>query len=246
MDMRIKSWTFRVMVAACLAVAGTTEVWAQAETVLRATDPATGAEVRVSGGGAGVVLELAAPGVTLTKRSEAGRVVTVVRTAKDELTVEASRSAIVVSGRGGRVEVTSARPDRLREAQAVIARSTAASDAARLLGRVSFGQFSPLTLTLLSTRNMLLGSAEAAEGRRAQTELLQQLTAQPRVLRVSSQSSPTDCWDKYVREAIAAFTEYEDCLRNSGFWGDFACDIVYDMRAIGAFYWWAKCNAIKV
>ena len=244
--MVFKSWTFRVMVAACLMAGGTTQAWAQAETIHRATDPRTGAEVRVSGSSAGVVLELAAPGMTLTKRSEAGRVITVVRTAKDELTVEASRAAIVVSGRGARVEVTSARPDRLKEAQAVIARSTAAADVGRLLGRVSFGQFSPLTLTLLSTRSMLLGPAEAAEVRRAQTELLQQMAAQPRALRVSSQSSPTDCWDKYVREAIAAYTEYEDCLRNSGFWGDFACDIVYDMRAVGAFYWWAKCNAIKV
>jgi hypothetical protein len=143
------------------------------------------------------------------------------------------------------VEATSARLDQLKVAQAVIARSPAATQAARLLGRISFGHYSPLTMAILSTRNMLLGTADVSAGRLAIGTIMADVVSQARPLRVALQDSPTDCWNKYVKEALLAWKEYEDCLESSSFLGDFACDILYDMRAIGAFTWWMKCVAIS-
>jgi hypothetical protein len=247
----MKSWTFRIATVVCVVAGGAGRAEAQATSrVHRATDPVTGAEVRVSQTPAGsLFMEIAAPGVTVTKHASNGVVSTVVRVAKDELRIDASRSAVVVSSGGRRVEATGARLDRLKEARALIAQSPAAAQAARLLGRISLGHYSPLTLAILSTRNMLLGTADAVAGRQDLGGIVEQAFNQLRTVRVAVQDragdSPTDCWNKYVKEALLAWKEYEDCLESSGFWGDFACDILYDMRAIGAMTWWMKCVAIS-
>jgi hypothetical protein len=243
----MKSWTFQIAAAVCVVVGGAGRAEAQATSrVHRATDPVTGAEVRVSQTPSGsLFMEIAAPGVTVTKHASNGLVSTVVRVAKDELRIDASRSAVVVSSGGRRVEATAARLDRLKDAHALIAQSPAAAQAVRLLGRISFGHYSPLTLAILSTRNMLLGTADVTAGRQELGGIMENAVNQLRTVRVAVQESPTDCWNKYVKEALLAWKEYEDCLDSSGFWGDFACDILYDMRAIGAFTWWMKCVAIS-
>jgi len=55
---------------------------------------------------------------------------------------------------------------------------------------------------------------------------------------------PGYCWDEYVKEAIAAYDEWDDC-HDSRAWYDImasvTCDFVYEARAIGAAAWWAKC-----
>ncbi len=242
----MKSWSLFVMVG-MLVAGGAVAAGAQTQgrpSVYRATDPATGAEIRASQTAGGLVLEVAAPGVTLTRRASGGRIVTVVRAPKDELTLESSRSQMVVSGRAGRVVVTGAEAARLREAQALVAASPAAAEAVRLLGRISLGQMSPLSLTLKATRALLLGVMNDPGGREALGEVMEDLRTRPVLTRVALQSSPTDCWNAYVREAIAAYTEFDDCVRNSSFLGDLACAIIYDMRAIGAFSWWMSCVAL--
>lgn len=243
----MKSWTLQIAATVCVVVGGAGRAEAQATSrVHRATDPVTGAEVRVSQTPAGsLFMEIAAPGVTVTKQASNGVVSTVVRVAKDELRIEASRSAVIVSSGGRRVEATAARLDRLKDAHALIAQSPAAAQAARLLGRISFGHYSPLTLAILSTRNMLLGTADVKAGRQELGGLMDNAVNQLRTVRVAVQDSPTDCWNKYVKEALLAWKEYGDCLDSSGFWGDFACDILYDMRAVGAMTWWMKCVAIS-
>ena len=63
-----------------------------------------------------------------------------------------------------------------------------------------------------------------------------------------STSSPTDCWNAYSKEAIAAYIEYEECMKPLSWWeflDEAACATVYDMRAIGAFSWWMKCVALN-
>jgi hypothetical protein len=243
----MKSWTFQIAAVVCVVAGGAGRAEAQATSrVHRATDPVTGADVRVSQTPAGsLLMEIAAPGVTVTKHASNGTVSTVVRVAKDELRIDASQSGVVVSSGGRRVEATAGRLDRLKEARAFVAQSPAAVQAARLLRRISFGHYSPLTLAILSTRNMLLGTADAMAGRQELGGLMDNAVNQLRTVRVVVQDSPTDCWNKYVKEALLAWKEYEDCLANSGFWGDFACDILYDMRAIGAMTWWMKCVAIS-
>jgi hypothetical protein len=243
----MKSWMLRIAAVMVVVFGGAAQADAQATSrVHRVTDPETGAEVRVSQTPAGsLFMEIAAPGVTVTKHAANGTVSTVVRVAKDELRIDASRSSVVVSTGGRRVEATPARLDQLKVAQTVIARSPAAIQAVRLLGRISFGHYSPLTMAILSTRNMLLGSGDVSAGRRQLGTIMEDVVAQMRPVRVALQDSPTDCWNKYVKEALLAWKEYEDCLESSGFFGDFACDILYDMRAIGAFTWWMKCVAIS-
>ncbi len=214
--------------------------------VHRATDPATGAVVRVSQSVAGDLgFEIAAPGLTLTKRVEAGRVITVVRTSRDQVTIEADKSSVTVIGRGGRVEATAAHPERLKAARALVAASPAAAAAVRLLGKVAFGHYTPLNLTILATRAMLLDALGDQAGREGLIAALEALRRAPVVTRVGWQSSPTDCWEKYTKEAITAYREFEDCLKNSSFWEDFGCGVLYDMRAIGAMTWWMKCVAIS-
>ena len=247
----MKSWTFQIAAVVCVVAGGAGRAEAQATSRShRATDPVTGAEVRVSQTPAGTLfMEIVAPGVTVTKHASNGIVSTVVRAAKDELRIEASRSAVVVSSGGKRAEATAARLDRLKDVHALIAQSPAAVQAARLLGRISLGHYSPLTLAILSTRNMLLGTADVTAGRQELGALMENAVSPIRTVRVAVQDkagdSPTDCWNKYVKEALLAWKEYEDCLESSGFWGDFACDILYDMRAIGAMTWWMKCVAIS-
>ena len=62
-------------------------------------------------------------------------------------------------------------------------------------------------------------------------------------------STPTDCWNAYPKEAIAAYIEYEECMKDLTLVGhprrDAAAPSVYDMRAIGAFSWWMKCVALN-
>ena len=132
----MKSWTFQIAAVVCVVAGGAGRAEAQATSrVHRATDPVTGADVRVSQTPAGsLLMEIAAPGVTVTKHASNGTVRTVVRVAKDELSIDASRSALVVSSGGRRIEATAARLDRLKDARALIAQSPAAIQAARLLG----------------------------------------------------------------------------------------------------------------
>lgn len=55
---------------------------------------------------------------------------------------------------------------------------------------------------------------------------------------------PGYCWDEYVKEAIAAYDEWDDCHDNRSWYDIMAsvtCDFVYEARAIGAAAWWAKC-----
>ena len=55
---------------------------------------------------------------------------------------------------------------------------------------------------------------------------------------------PGYCWDEYVKEAIAAWDEWDDCHENRRWYDIIAsmtCDFVYEARAIGAAAWWAKC-----
>ena len=67
------------------------------------------------------------------------------------------------------------------------------------------------------------------------------------VSQVGQTMGPGDCWDQYAKEAIAAATELEDCERNVQWWDYFGyhrCNLIYEMRAIGAFSWWLKCVSL--
>jgi hypothetical protein len=65
---------------------------------------------------------------------------------------------------------------------------------------------------------------------------------------VSLQTGPGDCWREYSIEAIAAYKELEDCLRDVSWYElgkEFSCGTLYDLRAIGAFSWYLHCVALR-
>jgi hypothetical protein len=65
---------------------------------------------------------------------------------------------------------------------------------------------------------------------------------------VAFQTGPGDCWKAYTIEAIAAYDEFEDCLKGVKWYelgAELACGTLYDLRAIGAFSWYLHCVALR-
>jgi hypothetical protein len=65
---------------------------------------------------------------------------------------------------------------------------------------------------------------------------------------VDARFGPGECWDEYVKEAVACYKEFEDCMRGLSWYdviGKTACATIYDLRAIGAFYWWVSCVGLR-
>jgi hypothetical protein len=237
-----------LMVLTALTTAADARAEGDRERVLqRGTDSATGAEVTVARGDAGLIaINVQAPDLRLRKELVAGRMVTSVRTPGDELTIEFDRRTFIVTGGGRRVEVTPDHPDRIEAARSIIAHSTAAARGATLLGRMGVGPDAPMRVLLLSTR-VLLQAGEPDESTKADASRWVESArtrARAGITRVAIQDGPGDCWAKYAAEAIAAYMEYEDCMANVRWYdllGAPACAIIYDMRAIGAFSWWIGC-----
>ena len=212
-------------------------------------DPATGAYVSVVrgiNGQVGVTVET--PDLVLRKHLAGERAITTIVADSAEITIEVDRSGLTVSGTAGRVEVTAQHHERMRDASAIIARSQAARLAASLLGRIKTSDAS-LARVLLSTRAMLLASTNDLNGmadlaRWTEAARSRAAVARPGVTRIALQDSPTDCWNKYAAEAIAAYIEYEDCVNNLAWYQvlqAMACTAIYDMRALGAFSWYIGC-----
>ena len=217
--------------------------------VAKATDPVSGAEIRVfTGDEQELLLEVQDERVFISKVVRPSGIELKVRAGTDALTIAlaASRTGAVmsVSGSAGRVIVAPGAAGDLAKARALIARSPAVDRAVSLLGRVRIRQDSPVHLAILTTRAWLESatgpSPAAAEIAAWNRGLRQQFVAR----RVGLQQGPGDCWDQYAKEAIRIATDYEDCLRDLSWYEIFdamACATVYDVRALGAFAWWLKC-----
>ncbi len=145
-------------------------------------------------------------------------------------------------------------PVGLRQARERLATSAAASGALLLLTRLEPVSGSPITHTLLVTQ-ALLGSALGVPRPGAELEAwARRPTRAARVRTIAwqdgqqMQEGPTDCWNEYAAEAIAAWIEYEQCVDAEEWWdapGLLACLLIYDMRAIGAFSWWVSCVGFR-
>ena len=149
------------------------------------------------------------------------------------------------------MEVTAGRPERMAAARDLIARSRAAARMSSLLGRIGAGAETPLRGLLLSTRMLLqAGEPDAA----TRTDAVRWVAAsrpasRSGVTRVAlDEEGPGGCWEQYAAEAIAAYMEYEDCMKNAA-WYDvvtqLGCVLIYDMRALGAFSWWIGCVSFR-
>jgi hypothetical protein len=212
------------------------------------TDERAGTQVRIYQPRPGQIAWVAADSlVTVRKIASRDRTVTTMETESDKASVTIAASGVTVE-RGGRTVV--ARPGDLNEAGAarkLVERSDALRHGIALLGRVTVGPRSPIEHQLKTTRAILLSMIGNQTGMVA-IRAMSAPASTPRVIPASLQT-PTECWDTYVKEALTAFKEYEDCLAGVSWWEVFdwmSCAVIYDMRAIGAFAWWLRCVGLGI
>ena len=245
MRIRTLSLAIAIIVAAVASAAGTF-AWAGATTsrtvVQRVTDPGTGLEIRVEQSKPGdVAVEIGNQTVRIRRQLVAGHVVTIVTTPAETIRFNVQPAMLeVTAGRDHYVVTESHR----EVSDAVIRRlhdSSALGHAIELLGRVHLGQGSPLGHTLLLARVFLLSvggyHTQAGEVAREARESLQ-------LVRYLHVGGPTDCWNTYAQEAIAAYTDYVSCMNGTSWYdliGRTECVTIYDVRALGAFSWWINC-----
>jgi hypothetical protein len=234
---------------------------AQERLVHQEVDRNTSAVIRVFKTVEGGRIELVTPALKVTKSISGNRVVTRMTEGREQLVISMDRDTVAVST--GAATVTAARSDRTRleRERQLIAASGVGRHAAALIGRLGLGSATPIQPLLLTTRAFILAAAGNGDGGRALAQWARQAalvaSARPVALKVawadpeqekSSSSSPTDCWNAYSKEAIAAYIEYEECMKPLSWWeflDEAACATVYDMRAVGAFSWWMKCVALN-
>ena len=235
---------------------------AQERLVHQEVDPNTTAVIRVFKTADGGRIELVKQGLTVTKAIAGDRVVTRMTEGPDQLVISMDRDTMSVSN--GAATVRAARSDRgtLERGRQLIAASSVGRHAVAVIGKLGLGSSTPIQPLLLTTRAFILAAAGNGDGGRELVRWARQAAivanARPVALKVawsssdqdkqSSSSSPTDCWEKYSKEAVAAYVEYEECMKDLHWWeflDEAACATVYDMRAIGAFSWWMKCVALN-
>lgn len=219
--------------------------------VHRAVDPASGAILRVYKTSSGGRIEVQATALTLKKEVAGDRIITSMRDRDDEFVVAYDARTLTVSGRAGRVSARRDDRERLERARALIAGSSTARRAAALIAQLGFGDATPVQPMLLSTRVLLLAAVGDSSGVRDLSNWARRTRLSTQVVKASfgqqKDKTPTDCWNAYVKEAIEAWTEFEDCLKQVDwyeFWGTPACTLIYEMRAYGAFSWWLSCVAL--
>lgn len=216
--------------------------------VQRFTDAATGAEIRVfKGTQPEVRIEIQAGRFLLRKRITTSAMELKIAAGKDSLDLTLEPQALTVADARNRVRATRHTPNATTDARLMISRSQAVADASTLLARLGLRADSPVYQSILSTRVLL----ESMTGRRA---ALEQLTAWHRTLqhgatvrRVSLGQTASECWKEYAKEAIDAWTEYEQCMDKLSWYEIFdalGCALVYDTRALGAFAWWLNCIGV--
>lgn len=210
-------------------------------------DPATKADVRIYEAGPNdLTLEVAQGALSVSKRLTNGRAITTVRDGRNEVRLSFDRAQFVIDDGRGPLVIAAGSTDGARQIQARIGQSSLVRRGADLIGRVNAQTNSPLAHQLRSTRALLLLMVGDTSGRDELAAYMRRLSAAK--VRPVSLQSPTDCWNQYAQEAIGAWMEYEQCYAAIPWWdvlGMLACDVIYDMRAIGAFSWWVHCVALS-
>jgi hypothetical protein len=240
----MKVWVVAGLVAASAVAGGATARAADGTLVRRLVDQTTGSDVRVyRGAGQDISVEVSSRDVTVRKVLTEGTVRTTIETRGERWALVVGPSGLALETPAGVVRAATASSAAFARARESMARSSAVRRAIALLGKVNLGPRSPEGHLFLTTRSVLLALGRDTSGRVELARWIEE-ARQPRFVRVGQDRTPTECWDAYVKEAIAAVDEYRDCLKGVGFFdifGNDACELIYDLRAIAAFSWWIRC-----
>ena len=181
-----------------------------------------------------------------------------IRDQRDELVVSFDRGRLTVNSPAGRLSATPAQVTQMAAARRLIDAFPGSRKALSLINKLGFGPEVPVLPLLVTTRSFLqavtmsavlpAGNAsfqrrvDAATGVRVTKATFGQDTGKK-----TTDRTPTECWDAYTKEAIAAYIEYEQCVKDLA-WYELldltACAAIYDVRALGAFSWWMRCVSI--
>jgi hypothetical protein len=216
-------------------------------------DAATGAAIRIYQEGASRYrLEVSDDRVTVVRVLDRTATVTSAATLTDRTTVTTDRHAMRVDPLGRSEVMTPGLPAQIAEARTLVQGSDAVGRALDLLGRMSVPVESPLGQQLLAARAVLLSAAGDGGRVRETLALGRAAFSAPRVEAGSAtddELTPTECWNAYVAEALAALDEYEDCFNDCAWYNvicTVGCAAIYDLRAMGAFAWWLRCVGLGV
>ena len=262
--MGVRLWVSGVALA--IGLVGSS-AFAQERLIHHELDRNTNAIVRVFKTSDGGRIEVETPDLTITKSVAGSRVVTRMHESapgKDVLMLVLDEKSLSVTTKAGTVKTARTDRERAEVARRMIAGSSVGQRAAALIGRLGLGPATPIQPMLLTTRAFVLAAAGGDDsyrelGRWARAASQRAPSSQgARAIKVgwleqdkdgaSKGMTPTDCWNAYAKEAIAAYMEYEDCMASKSWWdilGQAGCAAIYDMRAIGAMSWWLKCVALN-
>jgi hypothetical protein len=221
-----------------------------------AIDPASGAVVRVVQTSSGNRVEVESAGVFVSRQIAATKVTTVIRDQRNELVVSFERGKLTVSSPAGRLSATPAQVTQMAAARRLIDGFSGSKKALALINTLGFGPQVPVMPLLMTTRSFL----QAVTGTTAPADTaFQRRVDDATGVRVTKASfggnssqkttdrTPTECWDAYAKEAILAYTEYEECVKDLAWYdilGLTGCAAIYDVRALGAFSWWMRCVSL--
>jgi hypothetical protein len=241
------------------AIAATASPAAAADRIVHhAIDRATGAVVRVVQTSTGTGSRSRSAGLRVSREVAATKVTTVIRDQRDELVVSFERGRLIVNSPAGRLSANPGQVAQMAAARRVIDAFPGSRKALSLINKLGFGPEVPVLPLLVTTRSFLqavtMGAVSPVDNTSFQRRVDEAIGV--RVTKVafaqdsgkkSTDRTPTECWDAYTKEAIAAYIEYEQCVKDLA-WYEFldltACATIYDVRAMGAFSWWMRCVSI--
>lgn len=254
--MNVRTCVLAVLIA---AMAATASPAAAADRIVHhAIDRATGAVVRVVQTSTGNRVEVESAGLLLSRQVAATKVTTVIRDQRDLLTVSFERGRLTVKSPAGQLSATSSQVIQMAAARRMIDAFPGSRKALSLINKLGFGPEVPVLPLLVTTRSFLqavtMSPASLADnasfGRRVDAATGVRVTRAAFVQdagKKSTDRTPTECWDAYTKEAIAAYIEYEECVKDLAWYdllGLTGCATIYDVRAMGAFSWWMRCVSI--
>ncbi len=244
--MRRRKTLMILAATALVATAAPALALAQDRVTQQAKDPVTGALVRLYETKTGPRVVVETPAVTLRKELSGGTVITTLTGGRESLVIEADGSTLTVTGTRGHVVVSGEDRAGLERAKRLVAQSPLSTRAAALIARMGFGDAAALQPLLLTTRAFLLAAADDESGTLELKAWVRKARMRTQVINTGGgQKTPSECWKEYGNEVLAAYDDFLDCINHIKWWDPLfpiqRCEVVYEVRIIGAFAWYADC-----